>query len=421
MSRKKIAFVVVRYGMEINGGAEFHCRMLAERLAADYDVEVLTTCVKNYLKAANEYEAGEDVLNGVTVRRFPVSPADDGCSETYYIHRSRFARRLRKNLAKAGILRWLSYIFPVWNLGYEADVKALEHSVFYSPSLREYIRANKDRYEAIIAVTAEYAPFFFAALDAGEKLIAIPTLHDTRVSYRSFMTHSFRNIRYTGFNTESEWRLAKSILGKCLGQSGIISVGIESPEPADWGAVKEKFGLPEKYICYVGRIEKGKTGDLLDYLGSYTRKHPERALPLVMVGQVFEEPDNSGNARVIPTGFVTDEEKRAIMMHSCLLVNPSKYESLSLIVLEALNDRVPVLVNGRCEVLKEHCVRSKGAVKCYTDEKSFCDTIDIILSDPEVRASMAGQGYDYYRRNYTWEKIMPRLYKAIGIVSGTAE
>ena len=78
MSRKKIAFVVVRYGMEINGGAEFHCRMLAERLAADYDVEVLTTCVKNYLKAANEYEAGVDVLNGVTVRRFPVYPLPAG-------------------------------------------------------------------------------------------------------------------------------------------------------------------------------------------------------------------------------------------------------------------------------------------------------------------------------------------------------
>ena len=82
---------------------------------------------------------------------------------------------------------------------------------------------------------------------------------------------------------------------------------------------------------------------------------------------------------------------------------------------------MPVLVNGRCEVLKEHCIRSKGAVKCYTDEKSFCDALDIILSDPEVRAYMEGQGYDYYLRNYTWEKIMPRLYKAIGIVSGTAE
>ena len=41
MGKDKIAFVVVRYGADINGGAEYHCRMLAERLVDDYDVEVL--------------------------------------------------------------------------------------------------------------------------------------------------------------------------------------------------------------------------------------------------------------------------------------------------------------------------------------------------------------------------------------------
>ena len=48
MSKENIAFVVVRYGLNINGGAEYHCRMLAERLTNDYNVEVLTTCVDNY-------------------------------------------------------------------------------------------------------------------------------------------------------------------------------------------------------------------------------------------------------------------------------------------------------------------------------------------------------------------------------------
>lgn len=37
MGKDKIAFVVVRYGADINGGAEYHCRMLAERLVDDYD------------------------------------------------------------------------------------------------------------------------------------------------------------------------------------------------------------------------------------------------------------------------------------------------------------------------------------------------------------------------------------------------
>ena len=52
---EKIAFVVVRYGKDINGGAEFHCKMLAERLINQYQVEVLTTCVKNYVTGDNEF------------------------------------------------------------------------------------------------------------------------------------------------------------------------------------------------------------------------------------------------------------------------------------------------------------------------------------------------------------------------------
>src|SRR5207344_3378302 len=69
----KLAMVVQRYGAEISGGAELHARYIAERLAKHAEVEVLTTCATDYVSWKNELPAGEQTVNGLKVRRFPVS------------------------------------------------------------------------------------------------------------------------------------------------------------------------------------------------------------------------------------------------------------------------------------------------------------------------------------------------------------
>ena len=73
IKKKKIAFIVVRYGLDVNGGAELHCRMLAERLVANYQVEVLTTCIHSYSNPTNDYPEGEETINGRT--KYKVSPS----------------------------------------------------------------------------------------------------------------------------------------------------------------------------------------------------------------------------------------------------------------------------------------------------------------------------------------------------------
>ena len=71
--KEKICFVVQRYGLEVNGGAELQCRQMAERLLSKYkEVHVLTSKAIDYMTWKNEYINDEEVINGVVVHRFPV-------------------------------------------------------------------------------------------------------------------------------------------------------------------------------------------------------------------------------------------------------------------------------------------------------------------------------------------------------------
>ena len=67
---KKIALVNQRYGLEVNGGSEYYTRLIAERLAENYEVEILTTCALNYTTWENHYPEGVEKVNGIPVRRF---------------------------------------------------------------------------------------------------------------------------------------------------------------------------------------------------------------------------------------------------------------------------------------------------------------------------------------------------------------
>ncbi len=73
----RIGVVIQRYGLEIGAGAERHCRDVVERLSDRMDLEVLTSCARDYLTWENEYPAGPGQENGVPVRRFPTTGTRD--------------------------------------------------------------------------------------------------------------------------------------------------------------------------------------------------------------------------------------------------------------------------------------------------------------------------------------------------------
>lgn len=68
--KKKLCFVIQRYGNEIIGGAESYCKTYAEKLSEIYDIEVATTTSLEYINWEDHYPEGTEIINGIPVHRF---------------------------------------------------------------------------------------------------------------------------------------------------------------------------------------------------------------------------------------------------------------------------------------------------------------------------------------------------------------
>lgn len=410
MIKEKIIFIVARYGLNVNGGAEYHCRMLAERLANDYEVEVLTTRVDNYRKGGNTNIEKEEIINNVRVRRFNADPIRPEL-ESLYKKKSKPAYKLRKFLYKCRLLAPISYFIPIWHYKEREEISALNSQVFYSSELFSFIKENKDNYKAIIPITLDYPHVYYTTAYAPEKTVIIPTMHYHKVAFRSILTSVFTKAAYIGFNTNAEQKLAERIFGTHMSPHGIISVGIELAAPSDWETTKHKYNLPEEYLLYVGRVDQGKLNNVFSYFLNYKKQNPVSKLKFVLVGKQYSEP--FVHPDIIYTDFIEEEEKIAIIQHSKITINPSQYESLSLILLEAMALNKAILVNGNCNVLKEHCLKSDYAALYYTDQSSFINQLHKLDSSYTLREEMGRKGASYVADNYNWDVIMKRLKKAI--------
>ena len=179
-----------------------------------------------------------------------------------------------------------------------------------------------------------------------------------------------------------------------------------APE-AEWSGVKAKYELPDEYVLYLGRVSKAKVDKLLPYFLRCKAKYGGDA-KLVLVGGFENEIRKFDSPDILFTGYVSDEEKTAIVRHATVMVNPSPMESLSLLMLEGMQSRIPLLVNGRSKVMKDHC-RLSGAGLWYNNGHDFRKKLHRLLSDPELRRTMSEKGPAYVREHYDWEIIIPKL------------
>ena len=58
----------------------------------------------------------------------------------------------------------------------------------------------------------------------------------------------------------------------------------------------------------------------------------------------------------------------------------------------------------RCDVLVGQCIRSNAGLY-YGDAREFAGTLDALLDDPALGATLGRNGHAYYQRHYNWPVI----------------
>lgn len=181
--------------------------------------------------------------------------------------------------------------------------------------------------------------------------------------------------------------------------------------------VRMKYGLPEKYILYLGSIEERK--NLLQLAKALN--HLKSDLSVVAVGKrtpyakLVDDyvQQNNLSDRFMMIHNAPFADLPSLYQMSSVFVYTSFYEGFGIPILEALNSGVPVIAaTGSC--LEE--AGGEGTIYVSpTDEKELAARLDEVLNDEALRSTMIEKGKEYASR-FTMDKLVGSLLDVYGKV-----
>ena len=386
----KIAIVVQRCHESIVGGSEALAWQYATLLSDKFQVDVLTTTALDYTKWDNVLSPGLEIKQGISIYRFPVT-----------IGRSLYWHKIHERL-----LRDFQYL-KHFQLSSENNTRipwsiALQEEFIrrqgpYSEPLISFLKERCKDYTSIIFVTYLYPTTYFAISQVPcSQVLLVPTLHDEPPAYLTAYKYMARRARSLVWLTNAEKILGEKLWGELPGR--VISMGVETLPYSPF-----KANYP--YLLYCGRIDPSKgCNDLINFFIQFKKNYPSD-LRLILTGK--DELKIPSHPDIEFRGFVSLEEKFKLMSGACIFVMPSPFESFSIVTLEAMAQRTPVLVNGACQVLVEHVVRS-GSGKIYKDYEEFANAIQELMADKN-KSEMGDMARKYVVSNYDYKNVQKQL------------
>ena len=146
---------------------------------------------------------------------------------------------------------------------------------------------------------------------------------------------------------------------------------------------------------------------IFDFFIKFKQQHCNSSLKLVIVGRAFdcelpEHPD------VVLPGFVSEFEKFRLIKHAKALINPSQYESFSLVLIESWAMSRPVVVTHRCPATSGQVARSGGGF-VYQNFRDFSWVLEQLEKDSSLISEFGKNGREFYEQNYRWRDVIPRF------------
>lgn len=415
--KDKIAIVVQRYGLEINGGAELHARLLAEKLSGIYDIEIITTCAIEFEHWDNHYPEGIEIINDIKVRRFKTLKKDlkkfSGLSKTVRNLYKYYSRKLSVLNFPYLLYKRFKYSKKDFNFNEWLEVQGP-----FSNDLIQFIKDKKEDYKAFIFFTYLYHPTNIGIREVVDKSILIPTAHDEPQFYLDGYSQLFSLPKFIMYNTQIEKDFVEKVYPQAKKlKSEIAGIGFDDYDVTSGILPQDLY--QSKYFIYIGRIVEDKgCVMMIEYFKDFKEKYPEyRDVKLVLVGKNSLDEKITQGDDIILTGFVDHELKNALLANASALIMPSFYESLSLITLEAMLLKIPVIVNKNCDVLYSHIEKSETG-KSFINSIEFSKALTFYLQQTqEDLMSEGNKAKNYVLKNYSWDTIINKFNSAIKSLS----
>lgn len=205
----------------------------------------------------------------------------------------------------------------------------------------------------------------------------------------------------------------------------VIHSGLEErfftvPSQEQIARVRRRYGLEERYILFVGTLEKRKNLPLLLAAFRHLRNLGHHELSLVLTGlpgnghadvETIIARANSMGSILLP-GYVPDDDILPLYHGAALFILPSVHEGFGFPLLEAMACGIPTLAadNSAMRELAGH-----SEMLCSGDAETWAIRMHELLIDPVLRQRTVARGVQR-AREFTWERAARetlRVYESV--------